>query len=688
MKLKNGDPIQVKPILNILKHGKIDYDAFDDRYAIVMIDCNGDWRSYNEMFRIVRPSEKVMSLKRKGYKDYNTQIHVLGDCNIDELKSIINSLAEPYDLNYKNVELGSREIPPELLFQLMVNSLARNCFDRTSNAQGRYLKVVDEETWEKIPGGIKRLIVFELEVERPDGDLAGYGDVCLRPYVHSFNNGARSNINWGKRKRDNVQRFSYDPHKGLDLREYKAPLDDGNTFVEIACIGDTKAIIPLMDWSTKNKTEDDGTEPKLDKYRASLMYDAVERLDMAFGEFMGGISLLQVEGKGIFTATEDEYLDRMVGYFEGKEIFIYNNSGDDQNAILNRFVESVERVCGLKLKVTNGPNLGGHNIELIHNPKYYEEHKELKDPYSDPKYNITQHITVEGLEKMFKSFDSSYARKQTTYNNKLNKWLKDNPGKTKKDYDKKSPEPPKMPYIEAVIEQLFIKDELETGHLRYSWEGQPGTEGDWHFAIPLKRKIERELVPYGFASFTVHKDGSMTEPKEFDLSGEGGVFSRVDWGSAEFAFEDPQGNVNAVIRTNVSTLVNANYVRNTIKDNNRKGVGRTVGMKKDHILENFSGCLDIGRLDIPERGTAFYIGDRHNFKMSFANSSTLYLVTTIQGEENIGSIMWMMAVPFVRHNQNTVKPFPVKYLEEYCRKVDIIKSREKEADSGVQEENE
>jgi len=64
---------------------------------------------------------------------------------------------------------------------------------------------------------------------------------------------------------------------------------------------------------------------------------------------------------------------------------------------------------------------------------------------------------------------------------------------------------------------------------------------------------------------------------------------------------------------------------------------------------------------------------------SLSKASLIYNVETIQGENIVKSILKTMSVIFVKYNEFTVLPYPVKYLREYMKIVGLKPNKNKQA---------
>ena len=52
---------------------------------------------------------------------------------------------------------------------------------------------------------------------------------------------------------------------------------------------------------------------------------------------------------------------------------------------------------------------------------------------------------------------------------------------------------------------------------------------------------------------------------------------------------------------------------------------------------------------------------------SIPKANLLYKVTVVNGRNIIESVLGMMSVMFVKYNNFTVLPYPMKYLREYIK---------------------
>ena len=92
-----------------------------------------------------------------------------------------------------------------------------------------------------------------------------------------------------------------------------------------------------------------------------------------------------------------------------------------------------------------------------------------------------------------------------------------------------------------------------------------------------------------------------------------------------------------------------------------------VSRSKEARERYLSGVIDINLFT--HKGECYYnagiVGNGMNASIPKAN--LLYKVTVVNGRNIIESVLGMMSVMFVKYNNFTVLPYPMKYLREYIK---------------------
>ena len=691
---------KLMPIFNLIKHGKPDYAALDKDYTWIHVTCNiqdKNWGPYFRLLDVLKPNDSVRSQKTNGYGHMDIYFLAKPDFYDDAMDIVEKECGKEYFSKYytfEQVHPGSDKLSLATILQLMINSLGNNTMSEASNAQGRFFQIVKQETDEKnLPGAVSKYVTLEFKVGAAPDYLSNFSDVYLNYNVCTFNNVLYDDIRWGKGGKKSATRFYYVHGAGMQTCKYGVN-DTNEMFVLKSRYSEERNRLDMINWTRNNsKTESEDTnkdvEKCLEESRATWIFRMIEKLNLVFGDYFDGLSLYQCEAERHPTELDPTYLERLMGHFRDKTIHIedkdrrkkgqdvtvciYNLTESANKKIIQEFIDIVKERYSLELTYTTAPKLGMYNIPIIYPKSYYEEHPEEKDPHLDNAYTLMQHATVNNLKEAIKEYNKQKKGNKTRYDNKVKKWLEEDPKRKEKDYRGEMPKLPNMPMAEVIFEQLYIKEEIESRRLEfYDWVKLNAT-GNWSFAIPLKHSEYRKTVLDGFAYFTISKEGIMSEPEMYapnDIYAPPEYASLV-WDDIEYAVVNPANQVNIVRATEINTIPDAEWVHELIKKNKESGAKRTHDLKSPEAkMGRFGGCIDIGYIKLTDSRWIYYVGQYNNLNQSIANSSIVREIEAIEGNEVFfEELFHMMSIPFVKHNQNSVIPFPVKYLREWCKKL-------------------
>jgi len=666
------------PIYSLLKYGDIDYDGLEKDFTWAVVKCDGA-SSMFRLLRIVKPAEGIRSLKISGWNEKST-VHIMADIDYDDVETaIVNAIgSEDFKIHYTIEKMNIRdakETPKRVLFQLMLNSLGNNVLVDASNAEGSFYKVVKSENTSDLKNFVARYITLEFKISNPPDYLGCYSDVQLDYNVATFNNAIREKINWRKKDPKIYTRFRY--IKGAGMQTASVKEDDGTTFVKRSCRLDDKVHLDMLDYTrstneSDSENDDNLIERNLEESRAKIIMDVVNKFNDVYGDYLGGVSLYRGEAIRKKTSLDESYEQRLMDHFKGETIRVYNLTEDKANdAVIEEFIALVRERYGVDMQFTTGPSLVGFNIPVILPKKAYKG-REKEDPHTDESYNLLQHVVINNLKEAIRKYKSETKKNQTIYNNTREKWVKKEEGRKAEDYPKKFPTPANMPLAEVLFEQLYIKEEIDKGKMEFFRWAEEYYEGRWEFAIPLTHSEHRKVHCDGFAVFEVDPDGTMTEPKKYAPSDPFGPrgYSGIDWNEVEYAVKDPAGQINVVRTTGISTIPDADAIYDLLRKNHKGNKGRTVGMKDGNAkFEMFGGSIDLGYAKLSKSRWIYYVGQM-NMKMTVANSSVVREIEALdEGYVFFDRLFHMMSIPYVKHKQNSVIPFPIKYLTEWCKKL-------------------
>jgi len=685
------------PFFNLIKHGKPDYTGLDADFTWVHVTCN-EWGPYFRLLEVLKPNDSILSQKSSGYGKKDVYFLATADFFDKAMDLVEEACGATYfrdNFTFEQVHPGTDKLCLATIMQLFINSLGNNSMVDASNAQGRFFQIVKHED-DKKRSIVSKYVSLEFKVDYSPDYLHDFSDLYFSYNVNTFNNALYEDIKWGNRGKDVETRFRNVPGAGMQTCKYRTE-DDGNTFVLKSRKFEDKNHLDMLSW-TRNPTKTEGedtnrdVEKNLEESRSVWIFRVIGKLNDMYGEYFGGLSVYQCKAERLPTELDPIYLERLMGHFQGKTIHIdnkdrrkkgqdvivciYNLTESANNAVVEEFVGIVKDRYQLKLTITGGPKFGMYNVPIIYPKSYYEDDPE-KDPHKDHSFTLMQHATIDNLKAAIKGYNKQVKSNNTRYENKKKKWLEEEPTRKEKDFSGEKPKLPNMPIAEVIFEQLYLKEDIEGRKITfYNWL-KFGAEGEWKFAIPLKHSENHKLTLDGFACFSILKDGTMIEPEMYPPND---PFSPVEFGSLvwddiEYAIVNPDNQVNIVRATHVNTIPDGDWVYGKIKDNKEKNEARTHDLKSpDAKMKVFGGSIDIGYVRLTDKRWIYYVGQYNNLNQSIANSSIVREIEAV-GDSKVffEELFHMMSIPFVKHNQNSVIPFPVKYLKEWSKQLGYYK---------------
>lgn len=278
-------------------------------------------------------------------------------------------------------------------------------------------------------------------------------------------------------------------------------------------------------------------------------------------------------------------------------------------------------------------SFGCFEVRLIHDKKYYQKNG-LKDPHtSDSQMFLYQHITIERLEEM-----------------KKNSWGS---------------------LIGNCIENLAVKMEnYQSRLLLTEWpflktDGSP-LDSDYTFATSVDSDEDEDKE---YAAITITSDGRIKDICYLDYEVDYDLIESLslDPVHTEYAVMDSSGNINVVKETGLFCIPNADEIRQKWNDNLSADL-RSDGFRDLEGRNKYlSECVDINYFCAGDSNLYYYVGYvGAGTKLKFPRAANIRLVQTY-GDSKLflDDLMTMMSVPYVRHNQCTVQPFPLKNLREW-----------------------
>jgi len=128
-----------------------------------------------------------------------------------------------------------------------------------------------------------------------------------------------------------------------------------------------------------------------------------------------------------------------------------------------------------------------------------------------------------------------------------------------------------------------------------------------------------------------------------------------------------------VKETGLFCIPNADEIRQKWNDNLSADLGSDGFRDLEGRNKYLSECVDINYFCAGDSNLYYYVGYvGAGTKLKFQRASNIRLVQTY-GDSKLflDDLMTMMSVPYVRHNQCTVQPFPLKNLREWIESNDV-----------------
>ncbi|WP_400196868.1 hypothetical protein [Candidatus Methanarcanum hacksteinii] len=679
------DKLVPEPIFNILNLGQIDVDALEKDYNWSVIKCT-DWDVRNRIVREIKPAEGILAIKSEDNDGKN--IYVMSKITKDELQSKLEDEFGKDKLKQMGsiYKMNNYEMVPYRIVQLLLNSMNKKSLFMETNAEGHFFMVLDKIHTKDVPEPLYgQLLVMMIEAVAPPECMTSFGSVMIKYSLRTLNNTLRDAVHFDPKKwKYAVYRFDETGiHTGM-------PFSDGNMFIYKAVYNE-KAHLDLLNWGSSKD------EKKLNQSRSVKVYEILKRLKKRYGKYLGDFSFAKCEGESLKDDTKKIYHDRLIGHFQNREVRIFNCTGPENKELVDEFVKAAESTYQFKVKRATGPGIAGYNVPIIFDEDYYKE-KGIPDPHNQPTVGITQFAVIDTIKEIMGDFGTNYKSYQTRLNNyeeKKKEWCSDKVNKGKK-YPKSPPSPVIIPEVEAIFEQLFIKEDLESDMVSfYHWAAE-NYPGDWTFARPIKHKEKgkKRKVLDGFACLTIKNDGRIVDKGFFSPADPFGPspLTSLDWEKISYAVINPAGDINLVTQTDASTITDGLSIKRMIEANNNK-VAEYEEKTKDWTeeqkeadrknrpqraegiatwetkLKYMGGCIGVGYYRLSPDRWIYYVGAQDNPNQAITNASTVYLIESVNGSDIFFDDLFpMMAVPFVKHNQNTVIPFPIKYLTEWYKK--------------------
>lgn len=220
---------------------------------------------------------------------------------------------------------------------------------------------------------------------------------------------------------------------------------------------------------------------------------------------------------------------------------------------------------------------------------------------------------------------------------------------------------------DKVVQELLIKDDIRMGRIStYDWAGN-NYAGSWKFIEKIEENEEIKyccmtVKPDGAFDFAVY-DYNLLDMDEFSKYEEAFHLNKDTIG----VVEDPNGNINCIVNTNMFTIPNLVGIKEELTKGNNKLKNQE---KRDELL---TSVLDVNFYKDNE-GIYYYVGIVQD--KLFYSSNNAVLIRKIEpapGSDLIfDELLPLTNVMFVRNGQLTVIPFPFKYIRNASMVVHTI----------------
>lgn len=606
---------------NRLQDPKFDYMEIAKRFHIYQIGYKG----YAQRMDI---SDRIKSVGGV-YSIVNgtDSVHVLTGCDDSVRDGLFQALfgndRKRNEITFTDVYPGS--VSKRVMLQLLISMLNRaDLENEPSNVSGRFF-IVLRTVPNKRQGIISEIVALEFTVlERGYRDPSD-PDLYLTVHVRTFTNYKLKNLIKFDKKRppESYPKYVLD---GLGLRR-KNENDEGDAFI-LRRIGTKKTRVKFTSFTSFEE---------MATTKNWFISEVEEAFNLRYGSFAHLAFCDEPELITIHPKLEDMtkgYEARVNEALRAEPIILLNRIGADGEEALSALKERfIKRGFDVREQMqTEFSNI----VDILHDKDYYQR-TDLQDPYRIVPFTAVQHVTAENFSGSVASCDE-------------------------------------------VATNLAIKNDILKGQISLDhWD-----YGRLSFAIKLD---DREDLDARFALMNVDSDGSisfMTSTPELCGNEPLGTAMMVK-GSCGAVIRGT--DVNLITETDIITLPDIQSIRKKMKENLRRfdtednsegtgehtdkrkrtGIGNGIRTKEGR-KEYLSELVDITAMPAGKNRIFYAVGKvGEGVNSDFPFAVNVRMVEAWEGSELfIEGLLGLMNVPFVRHKQPTVLPYPFKYLREWC----------------------
>ena len=354
--------------------------------------------------------------------------------------------------------------------------------------------------------------------------------------------------------------------------------------------------------------------------RARIMYDLLDHLNNGFSDYLNvkfkEYDILESEpsnGVKLEVVTRD--------LIENYNIAIVNwtKETENKNEIL-QLKHNLECTLGKKIRIYKNIQKDMFNIVIIHNKDFYIDNQ-LQDVHNLlPKKIVTQCITIEELSSIINTEDY----------NKMNASLV------------------------TILKELLIKNDIiSNNYFSYDDWSAYNFKNNWEF-------IKCDKDKNNIYKMTINPNGYyLIEKEEINIFNASEFTNYIkdfnEKRNLELIIKDDKGNTNYIERTDTVALPNPLVF------------GENSMCKKKAVQEViYPGLFNINYVEID--GINYYnVGkERTNIRFDFQHASHFRRIIKVGNSKNlVKELLKLMSVSFVKYNELTIVPYPVKYLNEF-----------------------
>ena len=644
--VKLGTSVGIRSIrFNQVCLGCKDFGFLDKEYSLFRIHSTNHTER-NRISAVLRKQDWVIAVRNTPYEDSAdrtmiTSVYAMCENSGDEGRKIAELVENLGSASIgKPVTEQFATTSAEVVLQLLANSLEHKNVERINNVLGRCLTVhkfnnYSDAELKKIH---REIVCLEFLFRKlPSIETPGTEDIYLTNGVVTFTN-LRDAKYIRFRKGKSPESYPHLVNDLFGLRMADSVEDKGKEqYIERVTGGHSKNLMKFFN---------SGSEQALDSTKSAYIDRFLKNLNDFYPDLKIGLKRIDSQ---VFEPTGNSsniyHMEKARELVEKCSFRFVNLCEDDVDDI---FDEVKKRFALKKRPSLDSFSEKPREIEfvLIHSHEYYED-QNAEDAYQkESSAECVQHVTVEKILDFIRE------------------------AKSEKDLDTAW----KL-FAENCIENMAVK--LENAEHKFLLTKWPQKDADCKeidtkltFCMRARDAEEDEDEPR-FVSYTVNHEGTFSEPRLLDEENDDDYAlieaMMVDPVKIEVAIRNGSGNTNLIWSTDAITVPRADAMRERLEYNRDNNLRQEGLAGRDAREELYPECVDIGYRILDDRNMYYYVGKvGPGVTKSFNNAVNVRRVTAYRGSALFfPRLIPMLSVPYVRHNQSTVHPFPCKNLFEW-----------------------